>query len=110
MSPAIQYVQITFHRANRSHMKDMLRGDLLATGLPSSQQQQRRGAGYNTPAMPPEDTRETRFSKRPREAQLAAELKKNADVIRQKHNNIYYGIINKNCVLPGKYNPKQVTM
>ena len=79
-------------------MKDMLRGEILATGIPSSQQQ-RRGAGHNTPALL--ERAESR-PRRPREAQLVAELRKNADVIRQKHNNLYYGIINKHCVLPGR--------
>ena len=84
---------------DRSHMKDMLRGETLATGLPSSQQLQKRGPGHNTPAFS-QETREIR-SKRPRELQLVAELRKNADVIRQKHNNVFYGIINRHCVLPG---------
>ena len=80
-------------------MKDMLRGEILATGIPSSQQQHKRGPGHNTPALPQEKS-EIRL-KRPRELQLVAELRKNADVIRQKHNNVFYGIINRHCVLPG---------
>ena len=77
----------------RSHMKDMLRGELLATGLEMSPQQRRGGLGGGE--------RGSRHHKRPGEALLTAELRKNADVIRQKHNNTYYGIINGQCVLPG---------